>query len=145
MVIVPVDDTLLYIIPIYQTSLNEANSVPVLKKVVVASGNKIAIGDNFNNALKNLLSANYSVSIEVEDTSTTSGLIQSIIKANNNLTESNSSNDWTQIGRDIQELQALIKQLETLTENQKQEEKEDETKVEQDANVMKEGNNTIDK
>lgn len=37
MVIVPIDNTLLYIVPIYQMSLNEANSVPVLKKVVVAS------------------------------------------------------------------------------------------------------------
>lgn len=35
--IVPIDNTLLYIIPIYQTSLNETNSVSVLKKVVVAS------------------------------------------------------------------------------------------------------------
>lgn len=113
-VVVPVDNTLLYIIPIYQTSLNEKNSSSVLKKVVVASGNKIAIGSDFGKALENLLSANYAVSIEVEDTSSIEGLIDLIIKANNNLTESNNSNDWTQIGIDIQQLQSLVKQLEEI-------------------------------
>lgn len=66
-IIVPIDSTLLYVVPIYQTSLNETNSVPILKKVVVASGNKIAIGDNLSLAVKNLLSPTGSVSVEVED------------------------------------------------------------------------------
>ncbi len=117
MIIVPIEDTLLYIVPIYQTSLNETNSVPVLKKVVVASGNKVAIGDNLTKAIRNLLSPNGAVSIEVEDNSTIEGLIESIIKANNNLTESNNSNDWAQIGRDIEALQTLIKQLEAAKES----------------------------
>lgn len=120
MVIVPVNDTLIYVVPIYQTSLNETNSVPILKKVVVASGNKIAIGDDLGKAVKNLLSPNGAVSVEVEDTSTTNGLIETIIKANNNLSESNKSNDWEQIGRDIEALQKLIKQLETLVEAEKE-------------------------
>ncbi len=123
MVIVPINETLIYVIPIYQTSLNETNSVPILKKVVIASGNKVAIGDTLAEALKNLLS-NSSVSIEVEDTDTVEGLIEQIIKANNNLTESNNSNDWSQIGTDIQELQRLIKQLEVVSQNEKDKENE---------------------
>lgn len=121
MIIVPIDNTFIYVVPIYQTSLNETNSVPVLKKVVVASGNMIAIGDNLNKAIKNLLSPNGAVSVEVEDTSTIDGLVDAIIKANNNLTESNDSNDWSQIGRDIESLQALIKQLEVVQEERKAE------------------------
>ncbi|MDE5830658.1 MAG: UPF0182 family protein, partial [Clostridia bacterium] len=116
MIIVPIDKTLLYVVPIYQTSLNETKSVPVLKKVVVASGNMVAIGDDLGKAIKNLLSPNRAVSIEVEDTSTIEGLVEAIIKANNNLTESNDSNDWAQIGRDIKALQTLIKQLEVTKE-----------------------------
>ena len=139
MFVIPIDNTVLYVIPIYQTSLNEASSVPVLKKVVVASGNKVAIGTNFSEALKNLLSSNYSVNIEVEDTSTIDGLIQMIIKANNNLTESNNSNNWTQIGRDIEELQSLVKQLEVLSENEKKKE-EAEAKEKQAENVILERN-----
>lgn len=135
MVIVPIDETLLYIVPIYQTSLNETNSAPVLKKVVLASGNKIAIGNNFKEALENLLSTKNSVSIEVEDTSTIDGLINEIIKANNNLSESNNSNDWTQMGIDIEELQRLVRQLETMIDSQDNQD----TNVEQ-ANVVEEAN-----
>lgn len=119
MIIVPIDNTFLYVVPVYQTSLNETKSVPVLKKVVVASGNKIAIGDNLKGAIRNLLSPTSSVSVEVVDDSTIEGLIESIIKANNNLTESNDSNNWEQIGRDIEALQALVRQLETARENEK--------------------------
>lgn len=120
MIIVPIENTLLYVVPIYQTSLNETNSVPVLKKVAVASGNKIAIGDDLAKAIKNLLSPTGSVSVRVEDNSTIEGLIEQIIRANNNLTESNASTNWEQIGRDIETLQKLIKQLE---ETKKEEDK----------------------
>ena len=118
MIIVPIENTLVYVVPVYQTSLNETNSVPVLKKIIVSSGNKVAIGDTMQNAIKNLLSPSEAVSIEVEDDSTIEGLIDSIIKANNNLTESNNSNDWGQIGRDIETLQSLIGQLKEIRDKE---------------------------
>ena len=122
MIIVPIDNTLLYVVPVYQTSLNEINSVPILKKIIVASGNKVAIGNDLTEAIKNLLSPNDAISIDVEDNSTIDGLIDSIIKANNNLTESNNSNDWGQIGRDIEALQNLIRQLEETKKAEKNDE-----------------------
>lgn len=112
-IIVPIDGTLLYVEPIYQISLNEKNSVPILKKVVIASGNKLAIGDTLIEALERLLSE-YAVKVEVEDTDTIEGLIETIIKANNNLKESSKSNDWEQIGKDLSKLQELINSLEKL-------------------------------
>ncbi len=66
MIIVPIDNTLLCVEPIYQTMLNESE-VPVLKKIIVASGNKVAMGDTLTKALENLLST-YAVDIEVENT-----------------------------------------------------------------------------
>ena len=78
MIAVPINNTILYVEPIYQTMLNESE-VPVLKKVVVASGNKVAIGDNLTKALENLLSK-YAVDIEVENTDDVEGLIEAIIK-----------------------------------------------------------------
>ena len=112
MIIVPIDNTLLYVEPIYQTMLNESE-VPVLKKVVVASGNKVTIGDNLTKALENLLSK-YAVDIEVENTDDIEGLIEAIIKANKNLTDSNNNNDWEMMGKDIKRLQDLITSLETV-------------------------------
>ena len=116
MIIVPIDNTLLYVEPIYQTMLNESE-VPILKKIVVASGNKVAIGDTLQTALQNLLSK-YAVDIEVENTEDIDGLIDAIIKANQNLIESNENNDWEMMGKDIKKLQELITSLETVKEEE---------------------------
>lgn len=117
MIIVPVNNTLLYVEPIYQVLLNETK-IPVLKKVIVASGNRVAIGDNLEEAMKNLLSQQ-AVELEVQNTDTQADLIQSIIKANNNLSESSNNNNWELMGKDINKLQELIKELEKLVEEEK--------------------------
>ena len=119
-IVIPVDNKLLYVQPIFQVLQNENKTAPLLKKVIVASGNKVAIGNNVDEALKNLLSQE-AVSIKIE-TDSIEDLIEEIIKANNNLTQSNSSNDWSLIGRDIEELQGLINQLEKLVEEEKKNE-----------------------
>lgn len=116
MIAVPINNTILYVEPIYQTMLNESE-VPVLKKVVVASGNKVAIGDNLTKALENLLSK-YAVDIEVENTDDVKGLIEAIIKANKNLTQSNENNDWEMMGKDIKKVQELIDSLEKVKEKE---------------------------
>ena len=120
-IVVPINNTLLYVEPIYQLMLNEKNQVPipVLKKVVVASGNKVAIGDDLQEALDNLLSQE-AVSIEIE-TNDLDALISEILKANKNLEESNQNNNWEMFGRDMAKLQTLIKQLEEIYEPQEDE------------------------
>ena len=139
MIIVPIQNTLLYVEPIYQTMINESD-VPVLKKIIVASGNKVAIGNNINEAIKNLLSQ-YAVDIEVENTDDLQGLIDAIIKANNNLTESNKNNDWEMMGSDIKKLQGLVNSLEKLQEEEKKSKKNSNTTNNTDTN---ETNSMID-
>ena len=136
MIIVPIKNTLLYVEPIYQTMINESD-VPILKKIIVASGNKVAIGNNLDEALKNLLSQD-AVDIEVENTDDIEGLIEAIIKANNNLTQSNKNNDWEMIGSDLQKLQTLINSLEDL----KEKEQEENNTTNNQTNTI--SNNTID-
>ena len=116
-IVIPVNNTLLYVEPIFQVLQNENKTTPMLKKVIVASGNKVAIGNNIEEALTNLLSQE-AVSIEIE-TDNIEDLIEEIIKANNNLTQSNESNDWELIGQDIDRLQTLITELEKLVEEEK--------------------------
>lgn len=127
MIIVPINNTLLYVEPIYQTMLNESD-IPVLKKVIVASGNKVAMGDNLAQALQNLLSK-YAVDIEVENTDDIEGIIDAIIKANQNLTESNKNNDWEMMGSDIAKLQELINSLEEAKEEENTKKKEQESQA----------------
>ena len=110
MIIVPVDNTLLYIEPIYQTAVNETK-LPMLKKVIVASGNKVAIGGNVQEAIESLLLQS-EANIETITPDNIDGLMELIIKANNNLTSSLESNNWELIGSDIRKLQDLIKQME---------------------------------
>ena len=116
--IVPLDNTLLYVEPIYTQYINETEALPTLKKVVVASGSRVAIGNNLKEALNNLVSKK-AVEIEVENTDTIDDLVDTIIKANHNLTNSNSSNNWEMMGKDVQKMQELIEKLEVLVQEQK--------------------------
>ena len=124
MIIVPLNNTLLYVEPVYQEYINEDDSTPTLKKVIVASGNKLAIGNNLNEALRNLVSQ-YAVDIEVENTDSIEDLVQAIIKANGNLKESTSNSDFEMIGKDIQRLQDLIDSLQKLVEEQEKEQEKE--------------------
>ncbi len=142
MIVVPLENTILYVEPIYQTKLNES-PIPLLKKIVVSSGNKVAIGDTLEKALSNLLST-YAVNIEVENTEDIESLIQSIIKANNNLIESNKNDDWEMVGKDIQRLQDLIKSLEKLkVEKDKEKDKQQDEPKEETENEVNETTNSV--
>lgn len=126
-IIVPVDNTLLYIEPIYQTAVNESK-LPILKKVIVASGNKVAIGNNVTEAIESLL-AQAEANIEIITQDNLDGIMELIIKANNNLTNSLESNNWELIGTDIQKLQDLIKQMEKEMPKNEKNEKDDEKSI----------------
>ena len=135
MIVVPLDNTLLYVEPVYQQYINEVDSTPTLKKVIVASGNKLAIGNNLNSALKNLVSQ-YAVDIEVENTDSVEDLIEAIIKANSNLEESTSNSNFEMIGKDIQKLQNLIQKLEKVVEEEKKNENEITNEILNDTNTF---------
>lgn len=134
-IIVPIDNTLLYVEPIYQQYVNETDSLPVLKKVVVASGTKVAIGDTFTQALTNLVSQ-YAVNIEVGNSDNIDELVSLIIKANNNLKTSTQSNDWEQIGKDIKKLQTLIDRLEEVKAELDKKEQEEQEKISENINEI---------
>jgi len=111
MKIIPINNTVLYIETIYQTMTNEPDASTTLEKIIVASGTKVAIGDTLQEAITNLLSQS-AVNIEVNNTEDIEELIEAIIDANKNLTESNERNDWEMIGSDLKTLQGLIESLE---------------------------------
>lgn len=129
--VVPVEKTLIYIEQIYQTKTNEKEAEnALLKKVIVSSGNKVAIGNNLEKALENLVSQE-ATSIDTNTTEDMEGTIEAIIKANKNLTNSMNSKNWEIIGSDIKSLQELIDMLENQKKN---EEKNSNTKVTNNTN-----------
>ncbi len=115
--IIPINNTLLYVEPVYQVMLNDEDEIPILKKVIVASGSTVAIGDNIEEALTNLFT-DYAIDIDVLDMEDISAIIDSIIKANGNLEESLESGDFEMIGKDLSKLESLIKQLEVAREEE---------------------------
>ena len=114
--IVPIDNTILYVEPVYQIMINEESAVPTLKKVIVSTGDKVAIGDSLGEALIKLVSDS-AYDLEFINSDSEEQLIEAIIKANNNLKESSQSNDWEMIGTDLSNLQSLIDTLEELRKN----------------------------
>lgn len=124
MLIIPVNNTLLYVETIYQSMLNEKDAIPTLKKVIVASGNTVAIGDSLEEALNNLFEDDYAVDLEFVDIDNIEALIDSVIKANHNLNESLNANNFEMIGKDVASLQALINQLETARQKELELQKE---------------------
>ncbi len=124
-VVVPVNNKLLYVEAIYQQYINEEDALPTLKKIVVASGNKVAIGDNLKSALTNLVSQN-AIGIEIQNTDDVEGLIELIIKANKNLEQSTANGDWEMVGKDMEKLQDLIDKLENVYKEEQSKKNEDE-------------------
>ena len=136
MMVIPIGDTLLYVEPVYQVNLNEQEgAIPVLKKVIVASGNTVAIGNNLKEALNNLFS-DYAVDFEFVDTEDIEDLVDAIIRANKNLSESMDAKDLEMIGKDLSRLENLINQLEVV--RQKEIEEEEKALKENQSNAAQE-------
>ena len=134
--VVPVEKTLLYIEQIYQTKTNDKEvENPLLKKVIVSSGNKVAIVNNLEEALENIVSQE-ATSIDTNTTEDLEGTIEAIIKANKNLSNSMNSKNWEIIGSDIKALQELIEKLEV------QKKKDDEQKKTNTTNTTNSIDNT---
>lgn len=113
--VVPIENNILYVQPVYQVLLNESK-VPTLKKVIVASGTRVAMGDNFVEALTTLMTDS-ARKIQYENTEDKEQLLKAIIKASNNLKDSAEVQDWELMGSDIKRLQSLIDQLDELMKN----------------------------
>lgn len=128
LIAVPINNTILYVEPIYQQLINETTEQkPTLKRVVVASGNKIAIGNDVEQAISKLLSQSAG-NIDVTDPENIEDLVNEIIKANSNVKNSSSNSDWKLFGEDMQTLTNLISKLEKIvTENNKNQSNANET------------------
>ena len=141
MEIVPLENTLLYIERVYQVMLNDDEAIPALKKVIVASGNVLAMGNNLDEAISNLYT-DYSIELDLYDAEDMDSLIDSIIKANNNLKESMNSNNFEMVGKDLTSLENLIEQLEVLQKKNK-ENNNDTLKLDIFNNEDEESENTV--
>ncbi|MGP1608432.1 MAG: UPF0182 family protein [Clostridium sp.] len=117
--VIPFENTLLYVESIYQVFVNE-EPIPVLKKVIVSSEGKVGMGDNLLSALRNML-IDSAINIDLIDPQNNEMLLNNIIERNKELKKSLSSNDFEQVGKDLNRITKLIDQLEENSALQKTE------------------------
>ncbi|WP_312654181.1 UPF0182 family protein [Proteiniclasticum sp.] len=106
MVITPIEDSLLYVVPIYLVAEGE-NSIPEIKRFVISNDDKIVISDTFTNTLNMLFN------FEAETPGEPGGVIdETLAKEANNLfndaIEAQRAGNWAEYGRLMEELKNVL-------------------------------------
>lgn len=120
----PIDNSLLYVEPIYIEAVNE-DAVPQLRKVAVSYNNTLAIADTLAEALQQLLSdATGTIRIDIDDEVSLSDTIDNTIDAYMQLKQASQNGSWEEFGKQMTKLDEYInklneqkEQLEATTEN----------------------------
>lgn len=127
LLVIPIEDSFIYVEPIYLQSSNE-NSLPEVKRVIAVYGDKIAYENNLQDAIASLFgyadqSAEPASGNELEaqtpDAESTDSTTKELIIEANDLygkaLEAQKSGDWKSYGSYLEQLQKV---LETLKENE---------------------------
>lgn len=112
--IIPMDNSLLYVQPMYLIATGE-NSIPEIKKIIVSNGKKVVMGNNINEAINLLF--NRSGSDEEDGSSNTDSnkgtVDSSLIKQMNSIydkaIEAQKKGDWAGYGDYIKQLGKMLK------------------------------------
>ena len=110
MVIAPIGNSLLYVVPIYLVAEGE-NSIPEIKRYVLSNDDKIVIGDTFMSTLGLLF--DFTVGEEQEGTG---GVVEErLAREANDLfdqaTEAQRAGDWAEYGRLMDELKSVLESM----------------------------------
>lgn len=110
MVIAPIENSLLYVVPIYLVAEGE-NSIPEIKRFVLSNDDRIVIADSFNNALAILFD------FEEEETPGEPGGVvdEGLAKEANRIfseaLDAQKAGDWAEYGRLMEELKGVLESM----------------------------------
>ncbi len=124
MIVVPIDDSILYVEPIYIASSNQS-TLPELKQVVVAYDEKIVMKNNLENALYALFDAKAPQKPESdmpeteqtqapdrEDDTSYDSIAQRIVDEFKKAKQANAQGNWSGFGESMEALEKAIEELE---------------------------------
>jgi uncharacterized membrane protein (UPF0182 family) len=127
MLTIPIEESILYVEPIYVKALN-ANALPEQKKVIVYFSNKVVMEDTLDKALDRIFPAKEKQEEELQpepaDTpgGTAGSSAEELIKRANSVfneaMNAQRSGNWAEYGAKIKDLEDLLKRLNALTEQQ---------------------------
>ncbi|MBQ7668981.1 MAG: UPF0182 family protein [Clostridia bacterium] len=110
--LVPIENSILYVEPIYIEAVNE-NAVPQVKKVIVAYNNSLAIGDSFEDALDQVINNETGIiRIELDEDTNLFETIEQTISTYGLLKEASKTGEWEEFGHQMDELERLLNKLE---------------------------------
>jgi hypothetical protein len=113
-IIIPIEDSLLYVEPIYIQASNGTNSLPEMKQVIVGYDDQIVMETNLSDALDRIFGDITGEPGEGEDGEVEQTIEELIIRANEayqNAVEAQRNGNWSSYGRYISELERLLERL----------------------------------
>lgn len=123
MLTIPINDSVLYVEPVYIGASGGERSLPELKKVIVSYGNRIYMGDSLGEALNNMFGDDEDSGNDENDdiidngdgnneiTGDTATLIKRAKDLFNNAQEAQRNGNWSQYGEYINQLEEVLNQL----------------------------------
>lgn len=124
LVILPVEDSLLYIQPLFLVAENEGEGIPELKKVIMLRGEEAVMGDNFDHALRLLFGLEEPSPVEPGEPAAPGGeepsadlaaLIAEAGQLYEDAQQALQAGDFEEYGRLIDELGELLAEAEGLS------------------------------
>lgn len=123
MITIPIEESILYVEPIYIKALN-ANALPEQKKVIVYFRNQVAMEGTLEEALDRIFPAEKAEEPSKPDSAGPDGtsgatakeLIRKANDAFNTALTAQKAGNWAEYGRQLSELENLLKQLNELTD-----------------------------
>lgn len=119
LLVIPIEDTLLYVEPIYIESDNET-SLPEVKQMIVSYGDYIVMESNFENAMNRLLDlldqgvpAEEAPGMDEMPILTAEELIEALTDLFDRYQEALSDGDWSEAGRVMEELESHLAEWKT--------------------------------
>lgn len=122
MLIIPVEDSILYVEPIYVRAIN-ANALPEQKKVILYFKNKVVMEDNLEKALERIFPSRAEEkqppTAPQVPTDTVEATVEELIRRANTVfgeaQNAQRSGNWAEYGNKITELEDILRRLNTMT------------------------------
>jgi hypothetical protein len=116
--VVPIEDSLLYVEPIYLKSDTESN-FPEMKMVVVSFGEKIVMEPTLDQAIEGIFGItdnnNQQPEEEVPDNTNISGLVKQANDVFNKTVKASQGGNWAEYGEKLKELEDILNRLNLMT------------------------------
>ncbi|MGI6343976.1 MAG: UPF0182 family protein [Bacillota bacterium] len=113
LLVLPIGNSVLYVEPVYLLATN--NSLPELKRVIVATGDRLAMRESLGEALAALLRGDTSEGELVEGDYSVAELSLQISQTYEALEQAARGGDWSEYGRRLSQLGQLIERLQDAT------------------------------